>query len=952
MINRRYNFCFLFSRKVILLFSALLIFSSAFAQMSIEPFQGTRRFPSEELHGIVEDELGNKWVASDAGLIKITGNVVTVFTRKDGLASDVILKMYKDPKGRIWLSGPDASLSIIENGKIRSIPANPEIRKLGAAANGLNSMYLGTDGYLYGTLYDATASYLRLSPDMKHAGKTDPDNEPGFGHPFAGLSPDAFQENYLLRQIRSVDSFVSPWLRFPALMCKVRNWYYSSGYLYICHVNYVFQFRNFELVHRYDLPAYVYSFLEYNGKIFASVVASGLYELNDGKAEKVVSQLSNRTITSMYRDGEDNYWFTTLDRGLFVMRQPGIRVMYNDAMNIINLISFRGEINVLLPDGRLVDTSGNEKYKLSYHPTGFRTVFSAGNTGNELFYFSFKGLQKFEGTRLVTLSRKYFSSTTTLPNRCIVFFGGRYLAVYDEKRNWADLLLYKERIMSVAPESDSTFLAGTFSSGLMRVYFRKRMMIEPVIGQGRINCMARIAPDKVALGTNEEGIQVVSNKGKVLSRYRNLPNRIQVLVYHAPYLYAGTKEGLYIIDPGKQTVRGFNNSNGLPFDEVLGIAVGDDRLFISGRNTAISILIRDLIHYQPLLNIGIKDAMVNNKKYDLVSLGSLSSRLNNFSFSVDNYSYRSAFNTVYHYSVTDDGKTILSDSSSAPAINFSLEPGEYTVTIYATDKLLLTRSNDIRFPVHIAIPYYRKGWFIVLLAVLFVSVLTTVTIMIVRRIKARELQKRSLVMKLSDLEARALQGQMNPHFIFNAVNSIQDFILNNRNDEAHVFLSTFASLIRMVLEHNRKKTVTIDEEVALLRLYVSIEEQRLKDQIRLGIHIPADMDADNILLPSMLLQPLVENAIWHGLSSAPGEKSIGIAFETMEENLLKITISDNGKGLHTAGKLHEPVGLDIVKERIRLAYEKEPAFPFFSISNQEDNRGVIVQMILPLQTAY
>lgn len=233
------------------------------------------------------------------------------------------------------------------------------------------------------------------------------------------------------------------------------------------------------------------------------------------------------------------------------------------------------------------------------------------------------------------------------------------------------------------------------------------------------------------------------------------------------------------------------------------------------------------------------------------------------------------------------------------------------------------------------------------LVILF-ALITTLSI---RRIKKRELQKRNLVLKMADLEAKALQGQMNPHFIFNAVNSVQDFILSRRTDEAHMFLSTFAKLIRMVLEHNRKKNVSIDEEISLIRLYVSIEEHRLNDKISLQIDFENEIDTDNILIPSMLLQPLIENAIWHGLKKNTGEKIIAIRF-TANNDLLHISIRDNGQGLHDAQRMHQSVGLDIVKERIRLSFQKDPTFEFFSLQNRADGPGVAVQIILPLLTEY
>lgn len=950
---RRLHSYSLFSCCKLLLIVALLLAEQTFAQFPIEPFQGNRRFPSNELHGIAEDEQGNKWVASDAGLVKITGNAVTVLTRKDGLASDVVLKMYKDPKGRIWLSGPDASLSIIENGTVTSIPANPEIRKIGAVANGLNSMFLGNDGCLYACLAEGGGVQFKLSADRMHAVKTDIGNEPGAGYPFAGLHPDPAQERSFIGYMRSVEPLLFEGkTKFNSIMSMLRNWYYASdGSLLVCYGNTVFQFRDFILVHRYDLSLRVFTFMELEGRLFASAATGGWYELKEGSGIATTNVLSKLSITAVHHDKEGNSWFTTLERGLFVMQQPGMDLLYNNPVNVSKLVKVYNNLCLMLAGGRLIDDQGKEYKGLAYRPYDLRYMTNNPGDSSSLIYFSASGLQIYSKKGVVTLSKKYYSVSEDLPGRRIAFFGGRTLSIYDPVKNIYYDVFFQDRITSVTPLDDSALMVSTFSSGLQKLAAGSKRF-EPLAMKGRANCLARISPSEVAVGTNEEGIQLVNNKGEVKGRISNLPNRIQKLVFKAPFLYAATKEGLFLVDPVQKIVKGYNNSNGLPFDEVMDIAVTGDRLYIAGRNMMVTVKIADLAAFHSLPEIGLQEVMVNNNRRIISELSFLTGRLINFSFTLSNSSYRSVSNTIYHYRISEGSRVIMEDSSATPVLNFNLDPGQYQVQLFATDRLLLTRSEEITFPVRIAIPYYRKAGFIVGIAALFLLVVTIITLLIIRRVQRREQKKRDLVLKLADLEARALQGQMNPHFIFNAVNSIQDFILSNRNDEAHVFLSTFASLIRMVLEHNRKKTVTIDEEAALLHLYVSIEEQRLKDHIHLDLVIPEEMDTDNILLPSMLLQPLVENAIWHGLSSIAGEKRVSIEFGTMKDQLLKINISDNGKGIDNAGKMHEPVGLDIVKERIRLAYEEEPEFSFFSISNRQDGQGVTVQIILPLQTAY
>lgn len=175
------------------------------------------------------------------------------------------------------------------------------------------------------------------------------------------------------------------------------------------------------------------------------------------------------------------------------------------------------------------------------------------------------------------------------------------------------------------------------------------------------------------------------------------------------------------------------------------------------------------------------------------------------------------------------------------------------------------------------------------LFVLLATFLALATYLVVYKRRLATLQK------LKILEQSNLGLQMNPHFTFNAINSAQNFILSNRNEEAHQFLSDMSKLIRLTLNYSRDKTITLKQELDFLSLYISLEEQRIKDKINLIIKNVEELDLDSVIVPSLLLQPLIENSIWHGLTQQE-EKRIELDFET-KDDLLKIVIRDNGSGL-------------------------------------------------------
>ena len=204
--------------------------------------------------------------------------------------------------------------------------------------------------------------------------------------------------------------------------------------------------------------------------------------------------------------------------------------------------------------------------------------------------------------------------------------------------------------------------------------------------------------------------------------------------------------------------------------------------------------------------------------------------------------------------------------------------------------------------------------------------------------------------KATELEHKLLGSQMNTHFTFNAINSIQEFILNNQNDKAHHLLSEFSKLMRMVLTNNRKKIISISDEIEFLKKYILLEEQRIKDKIHFKINNSSQIDLDNVQIPSLLIQPIIENAIWHGLRFQKETKNIELIFSVQSSSLLKIEIKDNGIGFNTTEKINSTAshGLSIVKERIRLLYAKPPKFEFFKVSNNENSIGITAAIIIPI----
>ena len=177
--------------------------------------------------------------------------------------------------------------------------------------------------------------------------------------------------------------------------------------------------------------------------------------------------------------------------------------------------------------------------------------------------------------------------------------------------------------------------------------------------------------------------------------------------------------------------------------------------------------------------------------------------------------------------------------------------------------------------------------------------------------------------ELLELKISSLQSQMNPHFIFNSLNAIKLYIIDNEKENAVYYLNKFSKLIRKILASAREKENTLSEEIETLKLYIDIENIRFHNEIKPSFSIDKKLNLNTIKVPTLILQPFIENAIWHGLSSKKGEKLIDITFEKEVDSFLKITIEDNGIGRKKSSeiknnKIHkkESIGIKLTEERL------------------------------------
>jgi len=223
-------------------------------------------------------------------------------------------------------------------------------------------------------------------------------------------------------------------------------------------------------------------------------------------------------------------------------------------------------------------------------------------------------------------------------------------------------------------------------------------------------------------------------------------------------------------------------------------------------------------------------------------------------------------------------------------------------------------------------------------------------------LKKRAIERADAFRKMSELELQSLRAQLNPHFIFNSLNAIQELILREDNNNSHLYLSRFSELLRMLLDNANQPFVSLRKELNLLELYLSLEKLRIPD-IEYTIEIDKAIDTNKVAIPNMILQPYIENAIWHGLSNKEGEKNLSIKIDRRGDSI-NCEIADNGVGRKAASELkslyrkeHRSKGMELLSKRFNILSEEYSSKILTAVEDLHDNgtaTGTKISIVIPL----
>lgn len=443
-------------------------------------------------------------------------------------------------------------------------------------------------------------------------------------------------------------------------------------------------------------------------------------------------------------------------------------------------------------------------------------------------------------------------------------------------------------------------------------------------------------------------------------------------------LWIGTDNGLFHLDQSlfyRDTtiaIRGFNQHDGIISNEC-----NQNASFTDNKGRVWFGTNGGLIKFEPdhsvmisnqVLGIYINDVQANFESiYSDSSSAFTSDKIAEFNYDESRISFRySAIHFANPDKISFSHRLIGIDDEWSPTtkenyITFSnLAPGTYQFEVRAKIDNGNWATTTAHFEFEIISPFWMRWWFILGC----ILILSGFSFQILRQYQTQVRRKRQLIefknrAKVLGLEQQTLNAHMNRHFIFNALNSIQYFINTQDRKQANQYLTNFASLVRKNLDSAQVEYISLKDEIERLELYINLEQMRFKDRFSFDFIIDSTIDLDYIQVPSMILQPFVENSIMHGILPSADFGKIVISIALIEDDL-KFVIDDNGIGIETSVQnkngtsQHVSNGMKITKQRIEIiarALKNDRLGVFGPFELKDSGGGVLgtrVEIILPV----
>jgi ligand-binding sensor domain-containing protein len=971
----------LIAKLVLLLVIMCISVRKSNAQNIYMPHYDTSKgLASNHCFYVIQDKYGFIWVATDAGVSRFDGRKFENFSIDEGLPDNQIVQMKEDRSGRIWLMALNGEMSYFYKGKIHNPQNNASLKSL--VLNGTAVSLLEDKA---GNIWFGTNNNILVKWDGKNTQIFSPSNK-----------TDKYQRAFLYldkqNQVNAITpqgSFVYNGKQFIEAKKKAT----ISNYRTIQYQNQkgLYWLENQQLkyfdgqktikVLTFEKPLNLdkLGYLNYHDETAWICSPDGVYAYRPQSLPK--QYLAGIAVNQSFIDRERNTWFAT-NNGLYKLPKPSSQIqVYNlggqQMASDLRSISSDNHQKIWLgtADGKIKGWDNNRK--LSFFEMALPQIKSeaikqiAYDTQNDQIFFASDFNLGYIKNPIG--ENKVFNFLREQSNQAFVVKSfaidtGSKIAI---AMSSGVLLLNHRDSLSFAT---SNYQEGKnfFSGRSYRVYFDKAQQLwfsniaglnyfnyqgvekinhENQILSNRVNDIVQLADGSLALATDGYGIIILKDNkiAHLLSQKNGLASNIikKLYAYHQE-LWTVSNAGVNRIIFSNNTphIQPFNDINEANEFVVNDLIFSRDTAYFASNKGLICYPVQSFRSKAVAPQVVITSVISNDKKQDIaqqkiiLAPGDQNLVVNFSAVDFNNQTLK------YRYRLKNNRSWIESKNSR---LEFSsLEPGNYDLAI-----CVKTADSNWSEPCVINIIqrgyFYETGWFMFLLVVLGGLVVYRLTLKYSERMRAKEQEKLLMTNKVLSLEQQALQAMMNPHFVFNVMNSLQHYINTQDTSKANKVLTGFAKLIRKNLDISAKGKITLAEELDYLALYLSLEKYRFGEKLTYHFEVDETIDLDETCIPTMLLQPFIENAIWHGIM--PKDEGGKIWISIAENNdVLAINIEDDGLGVENAQlnkkSSHTSKGLALIYERIQLLNQINAESISLKIYQTQPQGGTTVQILI------
>ncbi|WP_179336894.1 sensor histidine kinase [Winogradskyella ludwigii] len=940
--------------------------------------------PDIEFYNVLEDSKGFIWLAADTGLYRYDGKTYTQYTNpeKRGLS---VFELFEDENGRIWCTNISGQFFYVENNKlITFIDLKEELKgKLANYTIRDNKLLITASHSIY--IIDLLTKNILLKEVSDDGGiRLMPLKDSYMIISFYTVklfNKDLRETNRFLLNIHFRDTKGKTTAQGQTQVFKLNEILFFSQ-----QFKYKNMFRSINL-NTGTTDATIGLELLKNKRIIRIktikdnmwvLTHTGIYIYENDKNEFTLKNqiLEDEIVTDVIIDKDQNFWVSTLSNGVHLI--PNIEVVKHKlpensddirAIDKVNdsLVFFgskSGVVGFLNVDASTYKASanlGNKVSAIQYNSNIGYSYVSIDDGGYFVNNKTLETIKKHEFLGVKSFSRVNETMTLFGTYSRLAFLNNKAELVKtfsDNKRIYTTYYSENSNTIFIGYVDDLLVLDNDFKSTTIRYKEKEILAIS----------ITETADGIVWVGTFKNGIFAIRDN-QVIAHYTTeeglLSDQIKYLKADENSIWIATPKGLQVFNTDRKDFKNLNKTDGILSYKISGIEVLKNRVVLSSNKGIFSFDKEKVFKTTSQPEIYFNDIRINEESTDLGTDYDLDYNQNSiqFSFNVNGILYN--INKTYQYRLVGYNNNWITTDLGVNTVKYSSLPvGKYAFQVRPTSIIDGTDANLKSIKLNIKLPYWKKWWFILAYSL---SVVGLIILYYKRKLKNKEIAKEIEIRQLSldneliALKLENLRSQMNPHFIFNALNSIQEYIMLNQKKLASEYLGKFADLIRTYLSHSTKGKITLQEEIDCLEMYLELEKLRFEDKLHYAITTSGNLKPDEVNIPTMLVQPYVENALKHGLLHRKTNRDLRINFFVNEvSKTVQCIIVDNGVGRAQAEKFkarsrknHPSFATKATQDRLALlnyGKEKQVGVVITDLFDKDMPIGTQVDITIPYTT--